>query len=101
MQKEKLDILRRYKNAKERDHEKMEELKKEKLTEEEIRLRRNKYQKEYNRVNRIRISLNFDKEKDKDVIKAIEEEDPENKQKAVKAIIRRAIERDGLISLLR
>lgn len=73
----------------------------EKLTEEEIRLRRNKYQKEYNRVNRIRISLNFDKEKDKDVIKAIEEEDPENKQKAVKAIIRRAIERDGLISLLR
>lgn len=79
----------------------MEEVKKEKLTEEEIRLRRNKYQKEYNRVNRIRISLNFDKEKDKDVIKAIEEEDPENKQKAVKAIIRRAIERDGLISLLR
>ncbi len=73
----------------------------EKLTEEEIRLRRNKYQKEYNRANRIRISLNFDKEKDKDVIKAIEEEDPENKQKAVKAIIRRAIERDGLISLLR
>lgn len=79
----------------------MEEVKKEKLTEEEIRLRRNKYQKEYNRTNRIRISLNFDKEKDKDVIKAIEEEDPENKQKAVKAIIRRAIERDGLISLLR
>lgn len=79
----------------------MEGLKKEKLTEEEIRLRRNKYQKEYNRANRIRISLNFDKEKDKDVIKAIEEEDPENKQKAVKAIIRRAIERDGLISLLR
>ena len=79
----------------------MEELKKEKLTDEEIRLRRNKYQKEYNRANRIRISLNFDKEKDKDVIKAIEEEDPENKQKAVKAIIRRAIERDGLISLLR
>lgn len=73
----------------------------EKLTEEEIRLRRNKYQKEYNRANRIRISLNFDKEKDKDVIKAIEDEDPENKQKAVKAIIRRAIERDGLISLLR
>lgn len=101
MQKEKLDILRRYKNTKERDHEKMEELKKGKLTEEEIRLRRNKYQKEYNRANRIRISLNFDKEKDKDVIKAIEEEDPENKQKAVKAIIRRAIERDGLISLLR
>lgn len=84
-----------------RDLEKMEEVKKEKLTEEEIRLRRNKYQKEYNRANRIRISLNFDKEKDKDVIKAIEEEDPENKQKAVKAIIRRAIERDGLISLLR
>ena len=79
----------------------MEELKKEKLTDEEIRLRRNKYQKEYNRANRIRISLNFDKEKDKDVIKAIEEEYPENKQKAVKAIIRRAIERDGLISLLR
>ena len=93
--------MRRYKNTKERDHEKMEGLKKEKLTEEEIRLRRNKYQKEYNRANRIRISLNFDKEKDKDVIKAIEEEDPENKQKAVKAIIRRAIERDGLISLLR
>lgn len=79
----------------------MEEVKKEKLTAEEIRLRRNKYQKEYNRANRIRISLNFDKEKDKDVIKAIEEEDPENKQKAVKTIIRRAIERDGLISLLR
>ena len=75
--------------------------KKENLTEEELRVKRNEYYKKYNKENRIRISLNFDKDKDRDVIKAINEEDPENKQKAVKAIIRRAIERDGIISLLR
>lgn len=52
---------------------------------------RAEYFKEYNRNNRVRISLNLSKDLDQDIIAAIEKEDPENKQAAVKSLIRKSI----------
>lgn len=52
---------------------------------------RREYFKEYNRRNRVRISLNLNKDTDKDLIEAIEKEDPKNKQAAIKTLLRKVI----------
>jgi hypothetical protein len=54
-------------------------------------LRQYEYYKEYNKKNCKRVSLNLSKEKDQDIIKAIETEGKGNIQAGVKSLIRRAI----------
>lgn len=54
-------------------------------------MRQYEYYKEYNKKNCKRVSLNLSKEKDQDIIKAIERESPDNIQAGVKSLIRRAI----------
>ena len=52
------------------------------------------YYKEYNKKNLTRVSLNLSNTKDKDIIKAIQQESPDNIQAGVKSLIRRAIKND-------
>lgn len=52
---------------------------------------RNDYIREYLKENNIRISLNLSKEKDRDIIQAIEQEFNGNKQAGVKRLIRKGI----------
>ena len=52
---------------------------------------RNDYIREYLKENNIRISLNLSKEKDRDIIQAIEQECKGNKQAGVKSLIRKGI----------
>jgi hypothetical protein len=54
-------------------------------------LRQYEYYKEYNKKNCKRVSLNLSKEKDQDIISAIETEGKGNIQAGVKSLIRRAI----------
>ncbi len=49
------------------------------------------YMKEYNKDKRIRISLNLNKEKESDILEAIETEGKGNKQDGIKRLIRKAI----------
>lgn len=49
------------------------------------------YMREYNKKYTKRVSLNLSKEKDKDIISAIETEGKGNIQAGVKSLIRRAI----------
>lgn len=51
---------------------------------------RKDYFRGYNKEKRVRISLNLSKELDQDIIEAIEREYPENKQAAVKSLIRKS-----------
>lgn len=53
------------------------------------------YFKAYGEKYLKRISLNLNKEKDKDILEAINKEDPDNIQRAVKKLIRKAIEIDN------
>ena len=55
------------------------------------------YFKEYSSKYLKRISLNLNKEKDKDILEAIEREDPDNIQRAIKKLIRKAIENNHTI----
>lgn len=55
------------------------------------------YFKEYSSKYLKRISLNLNKEKDKDILEAIEREDPDNIQRAIKKLIRKAIEESKTI----
>lgn len=57
-------------------------------------MRQYDYYREYNKKNCKRVSLNLSKEKDQDIIKAIERESPDNIQAGVKSLIRRAIQED-------
>ena len=57
-------------------------------------MRQYEYYKEYNKKNCKRVSLNLSKEKDQDIIKAIETEGKGNIQAGVKSLIRRAIQED-------
>ena len=50
------------------------------------------YIKQYNKKYTKRVSLNLSKEKDKDIISAIETEGKGNIQAGVKSLIRRAIQ---------
>lgn len=52
---------------------------------------RREYFREYNKKSRVRISLNLNKDTDKDILEAIDKEDPRNKQAAVKSLIRKSI----------
>ena len=52
---------------------------------------RRAYFREYNKKSRVRISLNLNKDTDKDLIEAIEKEDPKNKQAAIKTLLRKVI----------
>ena len=52
---------------------------------------RNDYYRDYNKTNQKRISLNLSKTRDQDIIKAIEQESPDNIQAGVKALIRKGI----------
>lgn len=52
---------------------------------------RREYFREYNKKSRVRISLNLNKDTDKDLIEAIEKEDPKNKQAAIKTLLRKVI----------
>lgn len=45
------------------------------------------YYSKYFKRERVRISLNLSKEKDKEIIDAIDKEDPDNKQAAIKSLI--------------
>ena len=54
-------------------------------------MRQYEYYKEYNKKNCKRVSLNLSKEKDQDIISAIETEGKGNIQAGVKNLIRRAI----------
>lgn len=54
-------------------------------------MRQYEYYKEYNKKNCKRVSLNLSKEKDQDIIAAIETEGKGNIQAGVKSLIRRAI----------
>lgn len=49
------------------------------------------YYKQYNKKNLTRVSLNLSNIKDQDIIKAIQQESPDNIQAGVKSLIRRAI----------
>ena len=53
---------------------------------------RSEYIKEYNRENRVRISLNLSKETEKDIIEAILKEGKGNKQAGIKKLIRKGIQ---------
>jgi len=55
------------------------------------------YFKEYGNKYLKRISLNLSKEKDKDIIEAIEREVPDNIQKSIKSLIRKAIKAQDTI----
>lgn len=55
------------------------------------------YFKEYSSKYLKRISLNLNKEKDKDILEAIKREDPDNIQRAIKKLIRKAIEESKTI----
>lgn len=57
-------------------------------------MRQYEYYKEYNKKNCKRVSLNLSKEKDQDIISAIETEGKGNIQAGVKSLIRRAIQED-------
>ena len=57
-------------------------------------MRQYDYYKEYNKKNCKRVSLNLSKEKDQDILKAIERESPDNIQAGVKSLISRAIQED-------
>lgn len=50
------------------------------------------YYKQYNKKYLKRISLNLNKSTDQDIIKAIEQESPDNIQAGVKSLIRKGIE---------
>ena len=52
---------------------------------------RREYFREYNKKSRVRISLNLNKDTDKDILDVIDKEDPRNKQAAVKSLIRKSI----------
>lgn len=52
---------------------------------------RSDYFKQYNRENRVRISLNFNKQTERYIIEAIERVDPENKAGAIKSLIRKGM----------
>lgn len=52
---------------------------------------RREYFREYNKKSRVRISLNLNKDTDKDILEVIDKEDPRNKQAAVKSLIRKSI----------
>ena len=52
---------------------------------------RNEYIKDYNRRERVRISLNLSKDKESDILQAIKDEDQNNIQASVKALIRRGM----------
>lgn len=49
------------------------------------------YYKQYGEKHLRRISLNFSKEKDKDILEAIEQENPDNIQAGVKSLIRKGV----------
>lgn len=52
------------------------------------------YYREYNKKKLKRISLSLSLENDKDIIKAIQQESPDNIQAGVKSLIRRAINQE-------
>lgn len=52
---------------------------------------RNEYIKQYLKDKNVRVSLNLSKEKDQDIIQAIEKERQGNKQAGVKSLIRKGI----------
>lgn len=52
---------------------------------------RRAYFREYNKKRRVRISLNLNKDTDKDILEAIDKEDPRNKQAAIKSLLRKVI----------
>ena len=52
---------------------------------------RRAYFREYNKKSRVRISLNLNKDTDKDILEAIDKEDPGNKQAAIKTLLRKVI----------
>lgn len=52
---------------------------------------RKKYMVQYNKDNRVRISLNLHKENDKELIEAIRRADPKNIQGAVKTLLNKAL----------
>ena len=52
---------------------------------------RNDYFREYNKEKMVRLSLNLSKDKDKDIIQAIEREVQGNKQASIKSLIRKGI----------
>ena len=52
---------------------------------------RREYFREYNKKSRVRISLNLNKDTDKDILDVIDKEDPRNKQAAIKALLRKVI----------
>lgn len=58
---------------------------------------RRAYFREYNKKSRVRISLNLNKDTDKDILEAIDKEDPRNKQAAIKILIRLAIEDEKIL----
>ena len=47
--------------------------------------------KRYSKENLRRISLNLNLNKDKDILEAIEREDPDNIQRGIKTLIRRSL----------
>lgn len=49
------------------------------------------YFKRYSKENLRRISLNLNVNKDKDILEAIEREDPDNIQRGIKTLIRRSL----------
>ena len=49
------------------------------------------YFKRYSKENLRRISLNLNLNKDKDILEAIEREDPDNIQRGIKKLIRKGI----------
>lgn len=54
-------------------------------------------QREYLKNNYRRISLNLNNVKDRDILEAIEREDPHNIQRGIKKLIRKAIEESHTI----
>ena len=52
---------------------------------------RREYFREYNKKSRVRISLNLSKDTDRDILEAIDKEDPRNKQAAIKSLLRKVI----------
>ena len=52
------------------------------------------YFKDYSKKNLTRVSLNLNNTRDQDIIKAIQQESPDNIQAGVKSLIRRAIQQD-------
>lgn len=60
---------------------------------------RNEYIKQYLKSKNVRISLNLSKEKDQDIIQAIEKERQGNKQAGVKSLIRKGIKYNGQLPL--